>query len=153
MLALIFHPKRFGQYGSFVFNYALNRNNGSKSRREEVELAAFELKKGVSFVEPEVWAQIIAHGKNGTIVDRMTAQGALSVYTPDAEDPVGSTADFSDLNAVAAILNNTTDADWISRSISRDSRKEVFKMGSARLKEIEEDKNDRRSQTATMEFV
>lgn len=149
-LAVIFRPKAFGQRSSFLFFYAIARDAAVRKgrRTDEVEMQILELKKGVNFIEEETWTQISNHGKNSEVIAQMLRKNALAVYKPDAEDVVGSTSDFTDLSVVADILQATDDAEWIQRSIARDKRKEVFKLGSDRIKEIQEDKADRRQQGA-----
>ncbi|HEY9643067.1 MAG TPA: hypothetical protein V6C57_21440 [Coleofasciculaceae cyanobacterium] len=151
-LAIVFRSKLFGQRGSYLFYYAINRGTG-KNKSDQVELGLQELANGVNFIEPDLWNQIVGHGKNGTVIADMKARGALSEYIPDALEPIGSTSDFESLQVVSEILRNTNDAEWISRSISRDTRKEVFRMGSDRIKEIKEDAVERRQGSLTMEMA
>lgn len=162
-LAIVFRPKANGQFGSFIFHYAINRPTLTPARKGEaapvnqppipIEADMLILNPGVNFVEADRWKMVSEHGGNGKVIADMQAKGALSVYAPDVESPVGATSDFTNLAVVEDILRNTNDEEWISRSTARDSREAVFKMGSARIQTIREMKSFKGNDSGVLEMV
>lgn len=156
-LAIIFLPKAFGQRGAYVFHYQVPRPV-IKGKREEIELNMLMLNQGVNFVEPETWEQVVGHGQNAKVIKAMMTnslgQGqALFVHTPDAEVPLGSTADYNDLIVVETLIRYSTDRDWILASLAQDRRPEVVKMAKERIKELDEDQKARKQQALAMDFA
>lgn len=151
ILAIIFTPSAVGQRGKQIFSYALNRQTqaggrGSK-KIEEVELGQLVLNRGVNFVDAAEWAKVEAMPTNESPLKWMKTKGALLIYAPDADEPVGATSDYADISTVADIVNNCEDVDWLRRSLARDQRRPVFELISQQLKEIEENKKQREQQS------
>lgn len=159
-LAIVFRPRANGQINSFIFHYAIPRAGAVRKAAKEgdsfqtpVEMDMLEVKPGVNFVEAEKWKLVVGHGANGSVISGMQAKGSLSVYTPDVNEPVGATPDFNSLTVVEDIIRNATDEEWLQRSIARDSREAVFKMGSQRIQEIKEAKIARAQTASSLEMV
>lgn len=159
-LAIVFRPRANGQINSFIFHYAIPRLGAARKAAKEgdsfqvpVEMDLLEIKPGVNFIQPEIWKMVTDHGQNGSVISGMQAKGSLSVYNPDVNEPVGATSDFSSLTVVEDIIRNAVDEDWLQRSIARDSRETVFKLGSQRIQEIKESKIARSQTASSLEMV
>lgn len=155
MLAIIFNPKALETLNSHGFYYEKTSPKATKGQTWiPVELDSVELKKGLNFVDPEVWEKVLAHGNNSKIISGMASKNAIVIYKADAEVPTGCSLDYSSLSAVEDMIRVTTDETWVKRSRDRDNRPRVIQLCTERLEELEEIKKYKRSQAgSTLELV
>lgn len=144
-IAVVYIPRNDDRLGKQAFHYPARP---LAKGRKEIDMEVLPLEKGTNFVEEEVWELMRSHGVNQSEVDRMTENRSLVIHKPDAEEPVGSTSDFTDLRAVRDIVENCTPNHkrWLEVSLARDSRSQVFTLISAQLEKFEEAKQNRKQQ-------
>lgn len=141
MLAIVYNPRLIKQMGDWVFYYPSGRTVGrvKAAPNEQIELNAQLISsKSVNFIEATVWEAIESTPANKPTLDWMKNAGALRVFKPDAEVPVGSTCDFNDLSVVREIVEASTDVNWLNVALARDQRREVFPIIRDRISEIQD---------------
>lgn len=141
MLAIVYNPRLIKQTGDWVFYYpnARTATRGKAAPNEPIELNAQLISgKSVNFIEATVWEAIESTPANKPSIDWMKSAGALRIYKPDVEVPVGSTCDFNDLSVVREIVEASNDLKWLNVALARDQRREVFPIISDRISEIQD---------------
>lgn len=154
-IAILYAPnlaKRFGQQGFFYEKRSAPVASKSAKVIMMPELECLTLKKGTNFVPLETWQAVEKFDGNQSMLAQMKQQQSLKVFTPNAENPVGSTSDYDNLDDVAEIVGGVNDKAWLNRSLARDQREAVFRLIEQRLKDIQDDELQR-SQSDGMVFA
>lgn len=144
-IAIIYNPKSAKTLGDFGLFHRVNHGGRkiANGNDEEVSLALVIFKRGANFIPHETWTLLEAH--NPDKIAELKGMQALRVHIPDAENPVGSTADYTDMMVVREIVSSCppTQEDWLRRSSNRDTRPEAYKTINKQLDQFRDDKNQR----------
>jgi hypothetical protein len=152
--AIVYYPDRerktatqpFGTRGARLFNYQIDRGNsnpapkkGGLTLADRVEIEIVAIAKGTNFIESQKWEAVAKEVVNQPEIEKLTSIGALKIFIPDAEITRNRSSDFSSIEDLQEIIDNSKDVDWLSLSLKIDQRADVSTMLANRLKEIEEE--------------
>jgi hypothetical protein len=152
MIAVIYIPENDRRYGDQAFSYIVKEGRSIAApvgKANAAVIAPIEtqnlwIKKGVTFVEKEVWEKVKELPNNQSMISLLEGKNALFVVHP-CENPVGATSDYENLEDLGQIISNIQykEKTWLERSLLKDNRPEVFKMIRDRLDELKEERANR----------
>ena len=153
-VAIVYYPDRekktptqpFGMRGSRIFNYQIDRGNPEPAQKkrtltlaDRVEIETVAIAKGSNFIKAADWEAINKEAANAPEIEKLISLGALKIFTPDAEIIRDRSSDFSSIDDLQEIIDNSKNVDWLSLSLKIDQRADVCTMLALRLKEIEDE--------------
>lgn len=149
MLCIIFLPNQEpAQSGALprwrksaeIVSFQTGERKGTASKVPAVKLSSFVLNPGVNMIDNDKWEKALAHSHAATRLKRLQACGAITIVTPDAEDPKNDSTDFSDEAVALQVINAQYDEKWLRNSLPRENRSGVLQAVRDRIEFLEEAK-------------
>lgn len=139
VVAAIFDPERIKRFqvSSEILAYPdSSRPNSKDSTIEAISMGQLILTYGVNMLKTSVLEVARKHPATQQRLKELETSGALRFFTPDADDYLGCSTDFTKELEAIEVIKYSRDKAWVEQSLRRETRTAVITAAQNRLKEL-----------------